>query len=500
MRWSWVLTALFVAALNAQPSEEELARKSAIAKTKMAEGRFADAAVLYAELVKAVPGNPGLLLNHGMALHLSGRDAEAVPVLQSALKLNPAIPPAQLFLGASLLRLGKGAEALPYLRKFAAADPKHLEVRQMLVDAATLAGRTSEAITHLEKLAELTPDRPAVLYQLGRAYEAAGNAAFAKLEKLFPESGPFFALLGDSRSKSSQSRAAFFFYRKALEKTPQLRGVHGAIAEIYRRTGHPDWAAQEEAAEAAVPALKCTVRSAECEFAAKRFASAWRLAQASESLNALYWRVRAADELARNAFARLAALPESIELYRYQAESAREEGRHAEAVAAWRKALALEPGHPDITRELCASLLAAREYAEAQKLLEPLLAAEPEMPDLNSLQGELLLAQQLPEKAIPYLEKAAKLEPRHLPNRAQLGRALIQAGRGADAIPHLNAALPLDTDGSLHFQLARAYQAAGQAESAKTAMEKYQKIRARSQEQDRVLEEEVKITAPGVKP
>ena len=48
-----------------------------------------------------------------------------------------------------------------------------------------------------------------------------------------------------------------------------------------------------------------------------------------------------------------------------------------------------------------------------------------------------------------------------------LGRAYALAGRAADAIPHLKQALPADVDGSLRYQLARAYQAAGQADEAR---------------------------------
>lgn len=55
-----------------------------------------------------------------------------------------------------------------------------------------------------------------------------------------------------------------------------------------------------------------------------------------------------------------------------------------------------------------------------------------------------------------------------------LGRALMQMGRSTEAIPHLVAALPADSDGSLHFQLSRAYQETGQAEKAAAAMKTYQ--------------------------
>ena len=186
-------------------------------------------------------------------------------------------------------------------------------------------------------------------------------------------------------------------------------------------------------------------------------------------------------------------MPESPESFRFQAETYRDQEKHAEAVAAWRGALRLAPAHPDFTRELIAGFLQTKDYAEAQKLLDTIPAKSPE---LNLLQGDLLLAQQQPDQAIAALQQAVAQDPKLLPARAALARALLQAGKPAEALPHATAALPFDTDGSLHFQLARAYQAAGQADAAKAAMAQYQQIQARNKEQERQVEAEAQITPP----
>lgn len=483
-----VLATMFV---MQAPSVEQ---KAAQAKSLMESGKFAEAAVLWGELVKAMPGNPGLLLNQGMALHLSGADAKAIPVLELAAK--GGAPPAFLFLGASYLRTGQATKALAPLKRFAAADPRHVEARLMLVDAAGLTGQPAEALPHLEALANLDPQRPMVWYQLGRTYEELAVAEFAQLEKQFPESGPFFALLADSRSKVSQNRAAFFFYRRALAKSPGMRGLHAAIAEIYRRTGEPSWALSEDVAELKLGEPKCNaVKTAECAFVVGNLPQTIALARAMRTADGYYWRVRAYDGLARKAFMRLGQLPESAEGFRFQAEAHRDANRHAEAAASWREALRLMPGQPEYARELISSLLQTKEYALAQKELDPLLASSPTA-DLNFLQGDLFLAQQLPDQAIVFLKKAAAQDPRLLAARAALARALLQAGQPAEALPHATAALPIDTDGSLHFQLARAYQSAGQPERAAAAMAKYQQIQARAKEQERMADEQAKITPP----
>ena len=79
----------------AQP--DDLARKSQRAKELMAEGKFVQAIPLYRELIQAVPNNPGLMLNLGMALHMAGKEREAIPELEAATKLDPTLAPAWLF-------------------------------------------------------------------------------------------------------------------------------------------------------------------------------------------------------------------------------------------------------------------------------------------------------------------------------------------------------------------------------------------------------------------
>lgn len=452
--------------------------------------KFHEAATAYEKLLKAAPSDPRLLFEYGMALHMSGADGKAIAPLEAALKQSPKLPPALFALGASYLRTGQPAKAIVPLARFTELVPDDIPARQMIVDAALATGQNQRAAQHLEKLSELEPARAAVWYELGRAYESFAATSFAQLEKNFPESGPFFALLAESRSQTSQRRAAFYFYRKALEKTPNLRGPRTALAAIYREEGHPEWALSEEAAEAKLGAPDCRLSKPECAFQSGDFKAAIR--SAPPTALGHYWKIKSYNALARQAFERLRALPESPEAYRWAAETHASNGRGPDAIAAWREALRLSPDNPSYTRELAAALLSEKQYAEAQTLVDALLAREPKARDVQHLQGDLYLQQQLAEKAVPFLEKAGS----SLPARASLARALIQAGRAAEALPHAEAVLPLDTDGSLQFQLARAYQAAGKTELAAAAMAKYQALQAKNREQQAALEEDLKIAPP----
>ena len=80
--------------------------------------------------------------------------------------------------------------------------------------------------------------------------------------------------------------------------------------------------------------------------------------------------------------------------------------------------------------------------------------------------------------------------------RAVLGRAYVEAGQAERGIPHLEAALPSDEDGSIHFQLARAYRETGRADQATRTLEAFQEIRRANEARQKSEKEEFAITPP----
>lgn len=488
--------ALVLLAMPVWTQQDELGAKSARGREAMASGRFAEAAVIYAELVKALPDNPGLLLNLGMARHMAGQHRQAIAPFQAAVKLEPALLPAWLFLGASHLKLEETAKAIAPLEKVVALQTDHKEARQMLADALFSLDRFEPAAEHYRQLAELDPQNPRFWYGAGKSCELLSRRAFSELEKIAPESPYWLALAAGTRMAQQQYSGAFFFYRQALEKMPNLRGLHAAIAEIYKRTTHPDWAAIEEEKERKLGPPDCKSAKVECEFARRRYREVLAGTAGQKTAETFYWRSLAYNELALEAFTRLAQLGPTAEMHQLMAEAHRNQGRHQEAVKEWREALKFSPHNPDIQRDLAISLHQSRDYDGAQALLRDLLKRHPNSAELNFLIGDSLLNSQQAEKAIPFLKKSVQSDPNVLATQASLARALMQIGQAAQAIPHLQAALPIDDDGSLHYQLARACQSTGQQELAREALQKYQQIVKSEREQRQKLEQEMKITPP----
>jgi len=456
---------LFLAALaaglraDAAGQTEDPAVTAQRGKQLLANGRFAEAAAVYDSLARVFPDNPGLKMNLGMALHMAGRDLEAVPPLEAALKSDPSLFPAALFLGGSLLKLGEPARA----------------------------------VRPLERAVSVDPGSPKAWHVLGACYEALAQQSFERLEKLAPESPWVLVLAGDRLARRGRLRDAFPLFRRAVTARPGLRGVRGALADIYRETGHPDWAAREEETERAIPPPDCRASRLECLFRDGNYREVLAVSRAAAVAEELYWRTRAANELAADALARLEQLPPSIERHQAAALTARARNRHREAVDSWKAALEFAPGDVGIRKELALSLHQSKDHAAAAALALELLRLEPNSAELNFMAGDSLANDQRAEPATHYLKKALAANPKLLAAHAALARAYLKTGQAALAVPHLKLALPVDDDGSLHFQLSRAYQSGGQDGPARQMLAKYQELRKKS-ELSRT--EEPEITPP----
>ena len=461
----------------ARPDETRLAAQSRRGKELMAAGRYAEAVPVYRELVRARPGNAGLLLNLGMALHLSGKDEEAVPLFQAVLRIQPDSLPAILLLGAANVGLERYQAAVAPLQRALRAQPDNVEARSLLAQALLGLRRPADAAPHLRRLTQLVPADPAAWFNLGQTYEELAAQLFAEILERDPESPFVLALVAEVRAKEDNREAAFHLYRQAAGRAPALRGAHAALARIYRATGHPDWAAVEEEKERRLGKPDCARQALECAFAAQRYDEVVTAAAAARTPEAEYWRIRAYGELAEAAFDKLTALPPSVHSHEWAAEVQRSGRHYAESAEQWRKAIALAPGDPGLLTELATTLRLLRDFPGAQRAAEQALTADPASPRANYLLGDVLLAQDQPQRAIPFLEKSVRGEPNEPVAHGALGRAYALAGRPAEAATHLEQALPADVDGSLHLQLARAYQAAGQRERAQAAMKDYEELR-----------------------
>jgi len=497
-RWSQLTIAALILFAPPGVNAQSLAliEKSQHGMELMAAGKFEDAIPVYRELSRAVPNNPGLLLNLGMALHMAGHSRQAIAPLERALKLEASTLPAWLFLGAAYLGVAEPAKAIPPLQKYISLQPADPSGHQDLGDALLATGAFREAEEEFLKLSQMDPSSPRAWYGLNRCYTSRAQEAFQAVEKAAPESSYWLALVADERVLRRQFRSAFFFYRKAESLQPDLRGLHTSIAAVYKETNHKDWAEAEQRKEPPLNLTNCAGELLACDFSAGRFEQVVRGAVPSPTPEADYWRSRAFARLAHDAMVRLERLPEGSEIHELRAELLRARRQHLEAIKEWRLALKFAPQDAHLREELLSSLYQARDYPAALALVDELLRQDPASAPLNFTKGDILLSTQETEKAIPYLKLALKTDAKLLPAHHGLGRAYMLSGQPAAAIPHLQTALPIDQDGSLRYQLSRAYSAIGETDLAKKTLEESQARQKTDRDEKQKLEEELQITAP----
>ena len=460
----------------------------------MAAGQYDAAIPIYRELVKALPGETGLVLNLALAQHMAGHEAESIPNFEAVLKVHPGELPALISLGSARLALGQPQRAIAPLEKAAAQDPSNRNARGLLADAYLGANKPDPAADLFRKLTADAPDEPHSWYGLGMSYQAMAGRALDGLQQADPQSPYLAALLAGTRAQRHQFRSAVFFYREALRQLSDVHGIHGALADVYRQTGHPDWAATEDAKERALGPANCQSHAAECQFLAGKDLQILQLSKPNPET--LYWQAKAANELTFQAFFRLGQLPASIELHEFRAALARDQGQPLESVKEWRAALEMAPHDPRLEQELATSLFMAGDYRAALEEAQAMLQSAGPTPELNFIAGESLLRMEEPEKSLPYLKAALAADPAFMPANASLGLALSRIGKTGEAIPFLEKALDLDDDGSLHYQLARAYQASGKQEKARATLDVYQKILARNEEAKQEISREAQIEPP----
>jgi len=481
MRFAGALVVTSFLSASAAAHATAVSRPSGVSRSPSMSDAFAPSSTRLIVATAASASSPADASRTSSVARSPSRLAGFTP--SSALLVVAAAAVAQATQTGDAAIRAPSAEAIAALEQAVSASPASVEARRKLAGAYLVAGRPLDAVAHLRKVTELAPKRPAGWYALGQAYNTIKQEALRSFDEQ-PEDAAWRQLLtADALAAQGQWTDAFALYRATLERLPSMISIRDAIARIYERTGHADWAARERAA-ATLPAGECVSRRALCEFRARRYQAALRAALTQPDPESRYWRARAANELALAAFGRLDALPDSLERRSVRATKARAEQRYPDAVAELGAALEFAPGDPSLTYELAAAHYMMRDYERALATLTSLLRARPDDPRAVQLMGYSLLHLRRIDEALPVLRRAVEQDAADPGPRLALGRAYLQHGDFAAAIPLLEAQLAEDRDGSLHLQLARAYNGLGQRDKSEALLARSQALQRAAEERN----------------
>ena len=187
----------------------------------------------------------------------------------------------------------------------------------------------------------------------------------------------------------------------------------------------------------------------------------------TKSLEISYWRARCYEKLATAAYLRLyQADPNSYRWHQLMGDIEAAKGDDGKAIEEYRAAVVLKPTLPNLHYSLGHLLWKDLKVPEARIELEVELTSNPHHAGALTDVGDSYLLEHQPEKALPYLNSALAADAGNPDIHRDLGTAYSELGDYRKAEEELKIAVTTDHDGSVHYKLARAYQALGQKEDA----------------------------------
>lgn len=232
-----------------------------------------------------------------------------------------------------------------------------------------------------------------------------------------------------------------------------------------------------------------TVRSlallAQCAFYTGDYRTAAQAARRLE-INAanrpvgLYWESKADQKLAVAALVRAGETDaDSPRMHVLLGDTYRQRRKWGEAETEYRKALQLEPGSHSGRLGLAIALFQDGNNEGALTADNELLQKDPDDPHANLLAAEIMVNLHEFADAETHLKKCSKIELEFMPRvHALLGKVYANTNRPTEALAEFKLGSAGDEDGSLHYQMARLYQKAGNTKAATEAFQTSKRLRA----------------------
>jgi tetratricopeptide (TPR) repeat protein len=398
------------------------------------------------------PGSAAATGALGMLLHAYDQAGAAAECYRRARALDPHAFEWAYLDGLVEARLGRADAAREALAAAVRLRPRSVAARVKLGEALQATGDLEGSAALFQALLAEDPRVPQAHYGIGRVEAARGQAARAaehllEATRLFEGFGAAhyaLALAYRDLGREDEARARLALYQKHLMDAPPL---DDPVLEEVRRLKQGAVAMLAEGVRLGKAGeLAAAIREHERAVEADP-----RLAQAHANLVSLYGRAERWDKVDEHYRAAAALAPGLADLHYDYGVALTQQGRAAEAAAAFERTLAINPYH-------------ARAH--------------------NNL-GTLRLADRRFEEAADHFRRALENDPGYRLAGFNLGRARVAQGRWAEAIEAFRRILTPEDDETPRYvyALASAYVRAGDRENGvRYAREALARARALGQE------------------
>lgn len=199
-------------------------------------GHYAEAATPLEKLVKEVPQSFEVQELLGMVYAAQSRDAKSNEHLAMAVKLKPDSVAARSNLAASYARLGKFDLAVEQFAKAQELEPANYDTNHNLGEAYIHGGKLEKAVPYLEKAQRANPAAYDNGYDLSLAYLVTGKLGEARssVQTLLKvkDTGELHNLLGQIEEKDGQFVAAENQFEAAARMEPSESNLFDWASEL----------------------------------------------------------------------------------------------------------------------------------------------------------------------------------------------------------------------------------------------------------------------------
>lgn len=202
------------------------------------QGNWEQAAQVWRAVAKQNPGDAGAFASLGVDLARQQKYPDAASAYRKALALNPALPGIQLNLGLAEFKQGRFQAAIAPLRAALAADSKSQQARALLGMCYYGTGRFKEASKYLELATSADPSNPELRQVLaqsclwGKNYSCALDQ-FKEILRLNPDSAAAHMLTGEALDGLGRTQEAVAEYQEAVKASPREPNVNFGLGYLY---------------------------------------------------------------------------------------------------------------------------------------------------------------------------------------------------------------------------------------------------------------------------